>query len=80
MKTAQVSKGNFTIEAGIPIPRVTPGRHCKYPWAEMSVGDSIFVDTVNVSTLVCALSYGKSHGMKFVSRVENKGRRIWRIE
>jgi hypothetical protein len=79
MKT-QTNKTSFAIETGVPIPKVSPGRHCKYPWASMKVGDSIFVDTANVSTLVCAISYGKSHNMKFVSRVENKGRRIWRIE
>jgi hypothetical protein len=70
----------FKIEKGIPMPQINAGRPCKYPWAKMNVGDSVFMDSVNVSVLVSALSYGKKHAMEFASRVENEGRRIWRVK
>jgi len=80
MRAQKRNKPEFTIETGIPIRKASPGRRCKYPWASMKVGDSIFVEAANISTLVCASSYGKSHSMKFASRVEDNGRRIWRIK
>lgn len=80
MYNKQTRKQEFTIEKGVPITRSNSGRPCKYPWAEMSIGDSIFVKTTKVSPLVCAIAYGRSHNKAFVSKLEHNGRRIWRTK
>ena len=67
------------IDKGIPIPPRN-----RYPFAEMSIGDSFFTaDTKgNISALCWA--YSKRHGGKFSMRatVEDgvTGYRVWRIE
>lgn len=70
------------IEKGIP---VTDGRSlrkgcCKYPWADMEVGDSFLVTHVNQKAMATTAGYhSRKTGRKFkASKVEN-GVRVWRI-
>lgn len=67
------------IDKGIPAP--ASGRHLKYPFAMMEIGDSFFVPTTTSSNiLVCAY---KHRPKRFTTRsvVENgvRGIRVWRI-
>ena len=76
------------IEQGIPLPslRVHKGRGkhlSKYPFGEMSVGDSVFfpgqenggpADTAS-KKLALRLKYTR----RFSSKKENGGLRIWRV-
>lgn len=75
---------DFKIEKGIPV--ASDGhRRTKYPFAEMDVGDSFFIDNVQLrdrtyeSVLGAARGYGHRHNKKFKQRIENNGVRIWRI-
>ena len=73
----------YEIEKGIEAPEKRQGREPKYPWKELTIGDSFFV---------CAGRYfassanhaQKRYGVTLVTRtrVENgvKGVRVWRIE
>jgi len=66
----------------VPLREKRSGRYSRYPFAEMNVGDSFFVsqDRAN-NTRSAALNYAKRHPpLRFTSRVENGGRRLWRIE
>lgn len=68
----------YKIDKHVPAPKTTGGRHTKYPFASMSKGDSFFSPTK--SATAAAYSYGKRHGMKFISAVEDRGCRIWRVK
>lgn len=80
----------ITIEKDIPIPprRTPPPRAPKYPFADMVVGDSFFVETdnettkrkfssINLSSRKHAKSVG---GGRFVTRIVDGGVRCWRAE
>ena len=72
----------FTIEKGIPVPKMTgAGRKTKYPFESMQVGDSFFVKDGTVKTLSrsCGI-YGKRLNRKFTSRTVEGGARVWRVE
>lgn len=84
-KPKLVSESEFKIEKGIPIPR--SAHHRKYPFANMSVGDSVFIPRGKWSDLAAAVtgicSAVRSYrDMKFTTRrdVENDGVRVWRVE
>lgn len=67
------------IDKGVVMPTARGGVR-KYHFAEMSVGDSFFVE-INQHTISCAAgAYGKNHKMKFATRREGKGVRVWRIK
>lgn len=78
------------IEKGIPAPKQK--NTSKYPFADMEVGDSVYVDGqrssynqavkdgAKFSALPTAHQYGKRSGKKFTGRNEGSGVRIWRIE
>lgn len=71
----------FKIEKNIPPPsRGGPGRKHKYPFREMEVGDSFFYRGLRGTIVSCANYFGKRNNAKFVTRKENDGFRIWRIE
>lgn len=66
------------IDKGVPVPEKMGN---KYPFSEMEVGDSFYVDGATPNQLQNAASYWrKKAGYKFVARRENEGARIWRIE
>lgn len=60
----------ITIEKDVPLP-------AKYPFAAMEVGDSF--TTNNHTAVAAASSYGRRNGMKFASRKNGSGYRIWRV-
>lgn len=72
------------IETGVPVKR-TPQ---KYPFVNMEIGDSFLVPADNLPERTgaqgvrqAAYTYGKRHGMKFVSGEQPCGGvRIWRVE
>lgn len=78
----------IVIEKGIPIPAKTKSRTSKYPFEELSVGDSIFVATEVKSTpsIVAAASRFRKEKQKsweftHVRTVNAKGEagvRLWR--
>lgn len=76
----------FVIEKGIPMPRPRAHGVSKYPFGELSVGDSFFVasgDDIKCqrSVSASAQNYGKRHQKKFATRViKGQGVRVWRIE
>lgn len=74
-----------TIEKNIPIPphneagrlKGTEARR-KYPFPTMEVGDSFVSESKCVRMAACA--YARSRpGLKFVSRQQAGGYRIWRV-
>ena len=77
-----------TIEKGVEIPEVHS--KMKYPWAEMEVGDSVFVEAEEGQSLFdlkrkvgpSARYYGNVTGKKFKTLMEreNNGVRVWRVE
>jgi len=75
------------IENNVPIPDVHS--KIKYPWPEMEVGDSVFIeaekgetpDTLKIKAGGSAAYYGRKTGKKFKTaflRKEN-GIRVWRV-
>ena len=76
------------IEKDVPIPEVH-SKH-KYPWSEMKVGDSVFIQAEDGDSIYhlkrtvgpAARYYGDKTAKKFKTLVdhENNGVRVWRIE
>lgn len=72
------------IEKNIPMPSVgARGRQKTYPFDEMEVGDSFYVEdrtTSQISSL--AYNWKQRHGSnsKFVVKQEGPGARIWRYQ
>lgn len=72
----------FEIEKGIAIPKVASGGgSTKYPWADMEIGDSFFVQhpaskNVKAATHAHNQRYPNS---RFKSRSVDGGVRIWRV-
>lgn len=67
----------FKIEKGVPVQKPDPGGAPRlYPFAEMEVGDS-FVGPKKAAGATSGAS--KRFSMKFISRKEGDGVRIWRI-
>jgi hypothetical protein len=74
----------FEIEKGVPVPeKATGGRRPKYPFENMSVGDSFFVPGKSKMASTVA-SAEKRLGFKFkwavVTHKGVDGVRIWRVE
>ena len=70
----------FEIEKGIPIPENAGRGYCRYPFKEMSVGDSFALGIDNLNSVkVLASKYSKADDKKFsVHKVEG-GYRCWRV-
>jgi len=90
---------DFEIEPNIPIPEKGAGgtsQRAKYPWTEMSVGDSFFVDVTDLpgedrwrrvqSVQEYASRAGKKHDRTFSTRRIKSddgrllGMRVWRTQ
>lgn len=69
------------IDKDIPMPPPR-GRHTKYPFRDMEVGDSIAVAAEERDRIVSAASYfGKRNAaFRFTVRRHNGAYRLWRIE
>jgi hypothetical protein len=74
----------FVIETGVEIPGRKGGRQgSKYPFAQMSVGQSFLVGSdVKVSTIRSAIgAFSKDKPeYKFAVRDTPEGVRVWRVE
>ncbi len=64
------------IEKNITMPLPGRGRPRKYPFLEMQLGDSFWSDGVSIRA--CASQAGKDHNMKFTTRKDGEGIRVWR--
>lgn len=68
------------IENNVPAPSQSGSGVKKYPFEDMSVGDSIFFEgqTSMGKAVLAARAYAKYHGRKVSCRSENGGVRVWR--
>lgn len=73
---------SFRIEQGVPAPKKTGGNYAKYPWPQMGIGDSVFLDsTYKPNQIRSSLSnYSSRTDKQFVTRKEGSGLRVWRVE
>jgi len=72
----------FKIDQKVPLPRRKAGRDgSKYPWREMKVGDSFFVQTENAGNLrSLASNTGRKLNAVFTARSVEGGVRVWRVK
>ncbi len=73
----------FKIEDGYAIPaaRQPRTRRAKYPWAELEVGQSFFVEGGLLRSMSSTASHaGRRSGRKFIVRTADGGVRVWRYE
>jgi hypothetical protein len=77
-----MKQNKFKIEKKVPLPELRGGGECKYPFADMKVGDSFACNrAVLERARVAASTYGKRNNMKFTARrTSGDDARIWRIE
>jgi hypothetical protein len=68
------------IEKNIPIPTVHGRIQTVYPWDKLAIGDSFWMN--KPSNVACKLAYlmGKQLKLKFITRKDGKGSRIWRTK
>lgn len=74
---------SFTIEDGHPIPaaRQNNSRRAKYPWADLEIGQSFFVEGAALRSMSSTASHaGRRNGKKFIARAAEGGVRVWRYE
>lgn len=73
-----------TIDKSIPFPEIKRWNagELKYPWRELTVGDSFLVSKeVKLSSMHAQCSrYGRQYGRKFRARKTEEGVRVWRVE
>jgi len=70
------------IEKNIPTPETLGGgARKKYPFDEMKIGDSIFIEgqVIQGGAFSSARYFEKKLGIKFTARSVDGGVRIWRI-
>ena len=72
----------FCVECGIKIPK--PSRKVvKYPFREMKIGDSFFVDSEGrrgKAHQAAKMFRSRNKEYKFLVEYENNGIRIWRVK
>jgi hypothetical protein len=72
------------IDKGIPIPRHRKGPKPKYPFAQMSIGDSFFAaasaNTLSSSSYQHTTRIGGKFSMRATVEDGVTGYRVWRIE
>jgi len=67
------------IEHDIPIPE-RPRSRPRYPWHEMSIGDSfLFPDSMRRSGYTAVRQASERYGKTFVARATAQGLRCWRL-
>lgn len=67
------------IDKNVPYTTASKGAP-KYPFGEMDIGDSFFVDVaVKSNTVTAACQYGLRNGKKFSIRKHDGAYRCWRI-
>ena len=67
---------NLEVDKLVPLPE---GKK-RYPYKEMDIGDSFFVDAGKLQ-VVCNANYraSKRLGMQFIARKDSGGVRVWRV-
>lgn len=73
----------FKIEDGYAIPaeRQPRVRRAKYPWNELEVGQSFFVEGARLRSMSSTASHaGRRTGRKFIVRNADSGVRVWRVD
>ena len=79
----------FQIESGVEIPpQAQPLRKTKYPFNRLNVGDSFVFpvatdedrEAVQNRLQSAAANWGRSRGMRFVTRRVTQGIRVWRVK
>ena len=79
----------FQIESGVEIPpQSQPWRKTKYPFNRLNVGDSFVFpvatdedrEAVQNRLQSAAANWGRSRGMRFVTRRVTQGIRVWRVK
>lgn len=72
------------IEENVTMPKTGAGRPNKYPFKDMTIGDSVFFagETLGPKCrpYVAAQVWGRDNGVKFSGRTVDGGVRIWRTE
>ena len=65
------------LDRNIPLPNPRQ----KYPYREMNIGDSFFVEGASLQN-ICNQNYrnGKTLNMSFIARSEDNGIRVWRVK
>lgn len=67
------------IDKGVPLPPSRKGLS-KYPWKDMAVGDSVFIQNAIRTTLLPQVyRAARRYGIKFTARTCSDGVRVWRI-
>jgi hypothetical protein len=68
------------IERNIPIPTTRGNVIPIYPWDKLAIGESFWMN--KPTSIGCKLAYsmGKQLKLKFVTRKDGKGTRVWRIK
>lgn len=71
----------YKIDKNIPIPsKYSKGIKTKYPWRELEVGDSFFVENRTSTQMInTSKNTSKNSGHKYVCRKEGNGCRVWRV-
>ena len=64
------------IDKNVPMPKTHQSE--KYPFAKMEVGDSFFSENKAAQSSAHVFARRRK-GMKFVTRAEGQGIRIWRV-
>lgn len=67
------------IDKGVQIPPQKRNDYRKYPFKELAVGDSFFIEERYATVAPSASAHGRRYGKKFTTRSENGGTRVWRI-
>ncbi len=73
----------FVVDKDIPIPeRMGSDRRRKYPWPDMEVGDSVFIESSELRERKAisgsAYGYARDSKKKFTIRAVDGGFRVWR--
>lgn len=72
---------SIEIEKKKPIIKAKKGRKNKYPFSDMSINDSFFVEGGKYASLYsCAKNYANGGGKQFTIVTEDKGVRVWRVK
>lgn len=70
---------SIRIEDNVPKRTVRRGRPCKYPWRDLAVGQSFFVDVDYETLRKAARQFERNNPERFtVAPGEEYGARAWR--
>lgn len=80
----------FEIKSDVPPPTRNnpgeltgrPGRPMEYPWDKMMVGDSVLLSQHQAPNARGSIAWYRRNnpGQRFVTRKEDGGLRVWRVE